>query len=288
MKKSGLIKLLMASLTVTACMSGRGSGTGTNTGMATGTTSSPTASSTTSGSTTTMSGGDVDLYNGGLWSDGTNGGMWMDTTGSMRMGGRGGRMMGLEAADISRMNDQNIVAHLETGDSLEIALSTLAVMRAQNPAVRDFAQRMVDAHTQHMQQGRQLAQQNGITPTPLPGDTIDATMANRMMTRLTTGGSWNGSTSNSGTAAGTTSGTTSGSMAGNATASSDRQIMMAEIAMHRHMLQELTMMQPKATGTARQLVDQTIPVVRQHLSDAQGIWRQLGAGTGRTGGSPDR
>ena len=73
----------------------------------------------------------------------------------------------------------------------------------------------------------------------------------------------------------------SGSNGGTMGNSSDRQLMMAEVAMHRHMLHELTMLQPQATGAARQLVDQTIPVVRQHLTDAQGVWRQVGGGNSR-------
>jgi predicted outer membrane protein len=272
MGKSGLIKLALASVAVTACVSGR-SGSGTNTGMGTGTTtSSTTASSTTGTTTTTTSGGDVSMGGGGLWNDGTSDGMWMDTTGSMRMGGRRGRMVGLQAADISRMNNQNVVAHLATGDSLEIALSQLGVSRAQNSAVRDFAQRMVTEHTAHMQMGNQLAQQNGITPMPMPGDTMDVAIASRMMAHLTNDMSGMSGMSNS-----SSSGGNSGTM-GN---SSDRQLMMAEVAMHRHMLKELTMLQPQATGAARQLVDQTIPVVRQHLTDAQGIWRQVGGGNSR-------
>jgi predicted outer membrane protein len=270
MGTSGLIKLALASVAVTACVSGR-SGSGTNTGMSTGTTTSSTTTSSTTGTTTTTSGGDVSM-GGGLWNDGTSDGMWMDTTGSMRMGGRRGRMMGLQAADISRMNNQNIVAHLATGDSLEVALSQLGVSRAQNSAVRDFAQRMVTEHTAHMQMGNQLAQQNGITPMPMAGDTMDVAMASRMMAHLTNDMSGMSGMSNS---------SSSGSNGGTMGNSSDRQLMMAEVAMHRHMLQELTMLQPQATGAARQLIEQTIPVVRQHLTDAQGIWRQVGGGNSR-------
>jgi predicted outer membrane protein len=58
----------------------------------------------------------------------------------------------------------------------------------------------------------------------------------------------------------------------------DRQLMQAEVMMHSHMLHELQMVQPQSTGAARQLVDQTIPVVQQHLADARTIWRQVGGG----------
>jgi hypothetical protein len=62
------------------------------------------------------------------------------------------------------------------------------------------------------------------------------------------------------------------------TPASDRQFMRAEVMMHQHMLHELTMLQPQASGAARQLIDQTIPVVQQHLALAQSVWRQVGGG----------
>jgi hypothetical protein len=68
----------------------------------------------------------------------------------------------------------------------------------------------------------------------------------------------------------------------------DRQLMRAEVAMHQHMLHELTMMQSKATGMAREMVDETIPIVRQHLLDAESLWRQMGGGVGRNGNGTQR
>ncbi|HEY4735193.1 MAG TPA: DUF4142 domain-containing protein [Gemmatimonadaceae bacterium] len=192
----------------------------------------------------------------GMWMDST-GGAWMEGDGTIYMGGRGGRMMGLQAADIRSMTDANIVSHLAAGDSLEIALSQQGASSAQNPAVRDFANRMVQEHTAHLQQGRQLASQAGITPMPSPADTADAMMANRMMMRLASNQSGSSDNNN---------------------ASYDRRLMRAEVMMHQHMLHELTMLQPQASGATRQLIDQTIPTVRQHLTLAQSVWRQVGGG----------
>jgi len=223
MPKTSVTTSLIAAALLAGCASGRGSGATTTTVTPTGT-GAMVASTTTLNSarkpTTTTSGGDVDMANGGL-----------------------------QPADISRMNNANILAHLAAGDSLEVQLSRTVLAHAQNPSVRNFAQRMINEHTQHMQQGRQLAMQSGITPTPAPGDTLDVLLATRTM---------------------------SGSM-------SDRQAMGAEVAMHRHMLHELTMLQPQATGAARTLIDQTIPIVRRHLTDAESIWRQVGGGNGRNG-----
>jgi predicted outer membrane protein len=207
---------------------------------------------TTSRPTTTTSSGDVVLSSsvGGWWADSV-GGTWIDTTGAMWMGGRGGMSVGLQPADISALNNANIFAHIETGDSLEVALSQLGVEHAQNTAARDFARRMVIEHSAHLQMSRQMATQAGIVPVTAPGDTADAAMVPRMMTRLSRDFGSPGF---------------------------DRQFMRSEVTIHQHLLHDLDMARPQATGAALQLVDQTIPVVKQHLADAQAIWRQVGGG----------
>jgi putative membrane protein len=211
----------------------------------------PVVTTTTTRTTTTTSAGEVTLSStGGYWVDSV-GGTWIDTTGALWRGGRSGLSLGLQPADVAALNNANIVAHLTTGDSLEVALSQLGVDRAQNTAVRDFAQRMVTEHTAHLQMARQMASQAGITPLPSPVDTADAAMAARMINRLSN------------------------------TASSpafDRQLMRDEVVMHRRMLHDLNMVRPQATGPALDLIDHTLPVVRQHLSDAETIWRQVGGG----------
>jgi putative membrane protein len=122
--------------------------------------------------------------------------------------------------------------------------------------VRDFARRMVTEHSAHMQTARQVAAQGGITPASSPADTADAAMATRVTDRLS---------------------------AAPAGADFDRRFMRAEVMMHQHMLRELEQVQPQAAGAARQLVSETIPVVRQHLADAQALWRQVGGGNDRRG-----
>ncbi|MFL5607889.1 MAG: DUF4142 domain-containing protein [Gemmatimonadaceae bacterium] len=206
---------------------------------------------TTTTTTTTTSGGDVALSSaGGFWADSV-GGTWIDSTGALWRGGPTGLSLGLQPAEISGLNNANIVAHLVAGDSLEVALSRLGVDRAQNTAVRDFAQRMVNEHSAHLQMARQMATQGNIQPMPAPADTADAGMASRIVSRL--------------------SGTGTGP-------EFDRRLMRAEVTMHQHMLHELTAVRPQATGAALDLIDHTVPVVRQHLTDAQTIWRQVGGG----------
>jgi putative membrane protein len=220
----------------------------------------PPATTTSRPTTTTTSSGDVALSSSntstGMWMDSV-GGTWIDSSGGYWMGGRTGTGIGFQSSDVRTLTNENIVAHLAAGDSLEVALSQAGADRAQNEAVRAFARRMVTEHSAHMQMGKEMAAQGGITPVPSPADTADAMMASRMMSRL------------------------SNASAG---ADYDRRLMQAEVMMHQHMLHELEMVQPQATGAARQLVDHTIPVVRQHLADAQALWRQVGGGMNQRSG----
>src|SRR3954468_164824 len=128
---------------------------------------------TTTRTTTTTSSGDVALNDAGMWMD-SSGGTWMDGSGAMWRGGRNGTAMGFQAADVQSLSNENIVAHLAAGDSLEVALSQAGADRAQNTAVRDFARRMLTEHSAEMQMGRQMATQGGIPPAASPADTTDA------------------------------------------------------------------------------------------------------------------
>jgi predicted outer membrane protein len=219
--------------------------------IALGCATQPPVVTTTTRTTTTTSAGDVALSSAGGWWTDSVGGTWMDSTGALWRGGRTGLSLGLQPADISTLNNANIVAHLATGDSLEVTLSQLGVDRAQNTAVHDFAQRMVTEHSAHLTMSRQMAAQGNIQPMPSPADTADAAVASRIVSRL------------SSTPAGP---------------EFDRRLMRAEVMMHQHMLHELNAVRPQATGTALELIDHTVPVVRQHLADAQTIWRQVGGG----------
>jgi putative membrane protein len=195
-------------------------------------------------------GGELVLNTGdGMWVDSVNG-IWMDTSGTVWLGGRGGRAMDLDSVAVSMMTNANIMAHVATGDSLEIALSRAGAARARNDAVRAFANRMVSEHSQHLQTGRRFAMQAGIMPMPAVPDSGDARLATRMMNGLSR----------------------------DAQADYDRSLMRDEVMMHQHMLRDLEMLRPQADGATREFIDQTLPVVRQHLADARMLWRQVGGG----------
>ncbi|MDB4875017.1 MAG: hypothetical protein JWM41_1463 [Gemmatimonadetes bacterium] len=211
---------------------------------------SPTISTATMTTTTTSTAaGDVGSMSdaSGMWIDSV-GGTWVDSSGIVRLGGPGGMTVGLRPVDVAQMTNSNIIAHLAIGDTLEVLLSRLGVDRAQNMAVREFAQRMVDAHSAHLHGIIQNAVQNGISPMLAPSDTADIATTRRAIDALTKAP---------------------------AGPDFDRQLMRAEVAVHEHMLHDLNLMRSQAAGTAQQIVDQTIPVVQQHLSDARNILQQL-------------
>lgn len=184
----------------------------------------------------------------GLWLD-TIGGVWMDTTGVFWTGVDRNTAIGPRPGDIAMMSNANIVAHLMTRDSLEIVMSQAAADRARSTTVRDFARRMVTDHAQQLRTGSRLVSDSGMVPLLSYPDTAGSILAKRMMSDL----------------ADSPSGTTF-----------DRRFMRYEVVMHQHVLGELTMMRSRASGVALQLVDQTIPVVRQHLADARALWQEIG------------
>jgi predicted outer membrane protein len=184
----------------------------------------------------------------GVWVDAV-GGIWMDPSGLVRMGGRDGLVMGLQPRDIGTINNENIVAHIRGGDSLEVVLSQLGLNSATNSTVRDFAQEMISDHTAHREKETKLSVQTGMPPVMAPGDTEDVDMTARIMSRL------------------------SNTPAGPAF---DRQFMTAEVLMHRHMLRDLTTFQPYASGATQDFVTSTVSVVQRHLKEGENIQKSLG------------
>jgi putative membrane protein len=63
------------------------------------------------------------------------------------------------------LNDDQIMAILDSVDTGEIEQAQIATTKASDPRVRDFATQMITEHTKSKQKGAQLASQLGITPT---------------------------------------------------------------------------------------------------------------------------
>jgi putative membrane protein len=79
----------------------------------------------------------------------------------------GGLLSGCAAAERAMpgtLSDANVVSVLDTIDVSEIEAAQLAKQKAYNPAVRAYASRLIDDHTQKMQQTLQLANRRGLEP----------------------------------------------------------------------------------------------------------------------------
>lgn len=199
--------------------------------------------------TVSTASGEVGLVDadGGTWVDGV-GGMWIDPMGVVRYGGRTGRELGLLASEVRLMNDEHIVGHIRAADSLEIVLSQLGMNGATNTAVRNFAQEMISEHQIHEAKETKLSAQTGVAAVTAIPDSADAMMAQDVMNRL------------SRTQAGP---------------SFDRQFMSAEVMMHRHMLHDLQVMEPQATGATKTFLSESIPVVQRHLKEALDVQKSI-------------
>lgn len=146
--------------------------------------------------------------------------------------------------------DANIIAHVLTGDSLEIEMSRLALTRASNPAVRDFAQMMIDQHSQNSTYFRQMQADESIGIAPMANDPI-ANQAINAISRLR-------------------------NLSG---AEFDRAYMRAQVAHHDAEVAALTWMAENSRDDdiEEDFEGKLIPTVRQHLTRARELSAQVGA-----------
>jgi putative membrane protein len=143
------------------------------------------------------------------------------------------------------LSDAQITQILATVDSGEIEQAQLAAAKATDPRVREFAQNMIDQHTQSKLEGQQLAAQNNLTPTPSPMATQLQSKANQTLEQLKA-----------------------------ADASSfDQMYMRAQIKQHQAVLNALSdQLQPAASSPAlKQMLSKARSMVQHHLDQAQQI-----------------
>jgi len=73
--------------------------------------------------------------------------------------------------DVVTYTEKNLVDHLIVGDSLELEMAQLAVMRTQNTAVRDYANMLVTDHKNHLEALRKVAAEHDVGRQALASDT---------------------------------------------------------------------------------------------------------------------
>jgi putative membrane protein len=80
-----------------------------------------------------------------------------------------------KSGKVMALTDGQIMQVLANVDSGEIEQAQIALSNATSPAVREFAQHMVDQHTQSTQEAQQLSTQTKIIPSPSePADEVHA------------------------------------------------------------------------------------------------------------------
>jgi len=134
--------------------------------------------------------------------------------------------------------DKRFVTEAAQGGIAEVQLAQMAQQKTQDGTVKTFAQRMIDDHTPNNEQLVKLATEKGLTPPTEPNASQQ-----RMMTHLQ----------------------------GLAGAKFDHAYLAGQIKAHQMMLKEFK--QEAKNGTDPDLkafATQTIPVIEQHLSMAEG------------------
>jgi putative membrane protein len=152
------------------------------------------------------------------------------------------------------LTDANIVALLDEANKADSAAGALAVTKASNKAVKDFARLMMSEHHALRKQGQQLAKKLNVTPAPPATDPVKPLAANEMKTLESTpkGPEF------------------------------DRVYIEQEIAAHKAVLD----LAENAHGQARNeelksLIEQAKPVIQKHLDQAEKIQGELGGATGQ-------
>ena len=144
----------------------------------------------------------------------------------------------LPSVPSTSVQDQNFAMQAATSDMFEVQSSQLALQKSRNPAVRRYAQQMIDFHTMSSQKLSTLAGQKGAST---PG-ALDP-MQQKTMADLESAGS-----------------------------SFDRQYLAAQAAGHRDAAQVFR--SEIASGTdpdMKALAQQTLPTIEQHLATVRRI-----------------
>lgn len=150
------------------------------------------------------------------------------------------------------LTDANIVALLDEANKADSAAGALAVTKATNKAVKDFARLMMGEHHALREQGQQLAKRLKVTPEPPANDPVKPLAENetRVLESTPKGPEF------------------------------DRVYIEQEIAAHKAVLD----LAENAHGQAQNeqlkaLIEKAKPVIQKHLDQAEKIKGELGEAT---------
>jgi putative membrane protein len=174
------------------------------------------------------------------------------TTGTGQGTTHQGHMQGQAAGQLTNQ-DQKFVMEAAQGGMMEVELGRLAAQKASSAEVKAFGQRMVTDHSKANQQLMQLASNKGLTLSK----TLPADMQKEH-----------------------------DKLAGLSGAEFDRMYMKHMLKDHKKDVSEFEKESQKATDTGiRSFAQQTLPVLREHLTLAQSTAAKVGVKTDTTGHS---
>ena len=205
-----------------------------------------------------------------------------DTTKDKSQGAPGSESS-TQTGKLSRM-DEKFVRDAAKSGAMEVQMGRIGVQRAQNPGVKQLAQRIVDDHTKANTELRQLASSKGIT---LPdadrvagtgtssGTAVDITTdSDRTQVR---------DKSDAGAKGHAEHAEATKKLEGLSGTEFDRAFVKAAVTHHEKAVKEFTKASLSAEDQeVKSFASKTLPTLREHLSQAQGLQAQVGA-TGAPG-----
>jgi putative membrane protein len=154
------------------------------------------------------------------------------------------------AAPDPTLDDATIVAIFDAANTADIETGELAAERASSKEVRDFGAMLARDHKMVRQQGRDLAEELGVTPTP-PGNDASATAHAAVMSTLRS---------------------TRG-------AAFDRAFLAHEVRFHQDVIDavETTLLPSIQNAKVKALVVKVAPAFQAHMIAAQDLEKRLAA-----------
>ena len=147
------------------------------------------------------------------------------------------------AADVGSWSAANILAHIATGDSLEVEIGRLATEQAQSDDVKAVADKIVRDHSANRDEALRLAQQEQLALAPPPADTSEAHGTNVMQ-----------------------------QLQGLQGEAFDRAFVQQQIEHHQNEVRNLTTIQATVVDPeVRAFVERTLTAVQEHLDQLQQI-----------------
>ena len=147
------------------------------------------------------------------------------------------------AVDVGSWSAANILAHIATGDSLEVEIGRLATEQAQSDDVKAVADKIVRDHSANRDEALRLAQQEQLALAPPPADTSEAHATNVLQ-----------------------------QLQGLQGEAFDRAFVQQQIEHHQNEVRNLTTIQATVEDPeVRAFVERTLTAVQEHLDQLQQI-----------------